>query len=158
MIDPAQLLTAVIRPVLVNLELWSEKAERLILGTALQESECGRWILQLGGGPGLGIYQMETATHNDIWANYLAYQPTLVEKIVRHAAGVHGNSADELVGNLCYATAMCRVHYLRDPEPIPDYLVGQATYWKRVYNTKAGKGTVNQYMAAWSRYIPAGIL
>lgn len=40
MIDPEQLLKFIIRPVLQALGLHTVVAERLVLGTACQESEC----------------------------------------------------------------------------------------------------------------------
>lgn len=160
MIDPRQLLHEVIRPVLLSLDLYSDKAERLVLGTACQESECGLWIKQLGGGPGIGIYQMEPDTFNDIWNNYLDFKPTLREKVLKWVfdIGLNGDSAREMVGNLYYATAMCRVHYYRVPEPIPDYLAGQAAYWKKYYNTEDGRGTGFQYINAWNRFVIPSVL
>lgn len=46
----------------------------------------------------------------------------------------------------------CRLHYLRVAEAVPDGLEAQARYWKRYYNTSAGKGTPEQYLASWRRY------
>jgi hypothetical protein len=42
--------------------------------------------------------------------------------------------------NLAHATAMCRVHDRRAPEPLPPAgdLEAQAAYWKAHYNTAAG--------------------
>lgn len=157
MISPTDLLTYVIRPVLKDLDLWSEEAERLVLGTACQESECGRWLHQRGGGPALGIYQMEPATHNDIWQNFLLHRPELRDRVNALAsAGV--SERLNLEGNLLYATAMCRVHYLRVPEAIPPDLGRQAVYWKRYYNTEQGAGSVADYIANWARFIPAGVI
>lgn len=159
MIDPAHLLIHVIRPVLKDLDLWSASAERLLLGTACQESECGRWLVQLGNVPmgGCGIYQMELATHQDLWENFILNRPTLEAK-VRQFKSPWFSAREELTGNLSYATAMCRVHYLRDPRPIPEDLPGQAEYWKRVYNTAAGKGEVNQYINNWNRFVLPGVI
>lgn len=153
MIDPGHLLNYVIRPVLKNLDLWSEAAERLVLGTACQESECGRWLHQLGGGPALGIFQMEPATWDDIATNFLVYRKELDAKVEKWACVQGPLDAEEMIGNLYYATAMCRVHYLRVPEPIPDYLGGQAAYWKKYYNTELGRGTVQEYLNSWNRFI-----
>jgi hypothetical protein len=162
MIDSTHLLRYVIRPVLTDLDLWSEPAERLVLGTACQESHCGRWLVQLGDVPGggLGIYQMEPATHDDIWKNFLNHRKAIASKIMdlRSIPVTVANYAGDMVGNLYYATAMCRIHYLRDPEPLPDDLRGQAEYWKRVYNTHLGKGTVEEYMNNWNRYVPQGVV
>ena len=155
MIDPQQLLEFVIRPVLHDLGLWSVPAEQLVLGTACKESECGRWLKQLGGGPALGIYQMEPETHDDIWNNYLDYHDNLANSIKQWANETSKRDfVEELAWNLGYATALCRVHYLRVPSPIPDYLLGQAQYWKQHYNTTRGKGTVNEYIASWEKFVP----
>jgi hypothetical protein len=152
MIDSVHLTKYVIHPVLMGLGLYSENAERLVLGTACQESQCGRWLKQLGDGPALGIYQCEPATHYDLWENFLKFQPELALKVSRFA--MSANPDEQLVGNLFYATAICRVHYYRVFEPIPDNLPGQAAYWKKFYNTFLGKGTIDEYINAWHRYVP----
>lgn len=157
MIDPKQLLERIIRPVLMDLGLWSADAERLVLGTACQESACGRYLVQLGSGPALGIFQMEPATHDDLWRNFLQFRPGIEERVQKLLIGSHP-AATQLIGNLYYATAMCRVHYLRDRDPIPDNLRGQAEYWKRVYNTRLGRGTVDEYLNNWQRYVPGGLI
>ena len=143
MIEPSHLLQHIIRPVLKDLDLWSEPAERLLLGTACQESQCGRYLVQLGG-PALGIFHMEPATHDDIWVNYLGDHSK--NHIAKHAAS-------RMIWDLWYATAMCRVHYLRVKAPIPDNLPAQAGYWKLHYNTPLGKGTEDDYIRAWYRFI-----
>lgn len=50
------------------------------------------------------------------------------------------------------AVTLARIHYLRDPDPIPLTIDAQAVYWKRLYNTHAGKGTPDQYIASWNRW------
>lgn len=149
MIDAKQLTLHVIRPVLTGLDLWSMPAEQLMLGTACVESECGRWLVQLGDGPGLGIYQMEEATHEDCFDNFLRFNEMLYAKVTAGRI----MAAQEMIGNLYYATAMARIKYLRDPEPIPVYLGWQAAYWKRVYNSELGAGTVQGYIDAWNRFV-----
>lgn len=160
MIDSTHLLKHVIRPTLTDLDFWSPAAERLVLGTACQESHCGEYLVQLGievGAGGLGIYQCEAATHEDIWDNFLAFHTKLAEKIT-DILGVGNNGERALIGNLFYATAICRVHYLRVPLALPDDLPGQAWYWKKFYNTMEGKGTVTEYMNNWQRYVPQGVV
>lgn len=157
MIDPIHLRTYVIRPVLKDLGLWSEAAEKLLLGTACQESQCGRWLRQIGEGPAVGIYQMEPATHDDIWNNFLDHRQAIARKVKLTVCGL-APSAEQMAGNLIYATAMCRVHYLRVPDAIPPTLAEQAVYWKRFYNTELGKGRVEDYIKSWDRFIPAGLV
>ncbi len=144
--DPEHFRIYVIRPTLERIALWSQSAENLLLGTALTESGGLKWLHQLGGGPALGLYQMEPATHDDHWQNFLAYRPGLRERVESVLAP--GDKLDQLMTNLAYATAMARVHYLRDPEPLPaaDDIEAMAHYWKRVYNTEAGAGTVGKFV------------
>ena len=52
-----------------------------------------------------------------------------------------------------FACLMARVHYLRVVEAVPEDLRGQAGYWKRYYNTKAGKGTIDGYINKWQTLI-----
>ncbi len=150
MIDVSQLTELIIEPVTKHLQLYSEQATELLVGTATAESSL-TYLKQLGGGPAVGIWQMEPMTHNDIWANYLAYREGLADR-VRSFSFDEGEipNANQMIGNLWYACAMARVHYLRVPEPLPragDNL-GQAQYWKAYYNTSAGAGTVEHYTAA----------
>ena len=110
----------------------SEAAEQLLLGTALQESDL-RATVQDGGGPALGYFQMEPNTHNDIWANYLAFHADLAAK-VRSLASVAAGTPEAriLVTNHRYAAAMTRVHYLRVSAPLPAAgdVMAMANYWK----------------------------
>lgn len=147
-LDVGQVRMYVILPTLVALDAWSQPAEDLVLGTAVQESRL-QYLRQLGGGPALGLWQMEPATHEDIWQNYLEAKPALRIKVLG-AAGFHIRPPPEaLVYNLRYAAAMCRVHYLRKPGAIPGDLRGQAEYWKRWYNSPLGAGTPEQYVRSW---------
>lgn len=152
MIDPKQLRSLVVVPVLESLGLHSEAAVDLLMGTCAQESQCGRYLKQLGNGPAMGIYQMEPATHRDLWENFLHHRPQLADKIAA-LAGRKGPRPEEMIGNLNYATAMCRVHYFRRPEALPKTLEGQAGYWKKFWNTSLGKGTIQQYLDNWGKYI-----
>ena len=150
------LLAYVIRPVLKDLRLWSLEAERLVLGTACAESDCGRWLRQKGGGPALGIFQMEPSTHDDLFVNFLDHRHHIRRQVWNWRVNVEAD-ARELIWNIGYATAMCRVHYLRDPEPLPNTLVGQAEYYKRVYNTHLGAGSAEGYIKKWRQFIPSGL-
>lgn len=153
MLNPTQFRLHVIEPTLSYLGHNSLAAVKLVLGTALQESRL-TFLVQLDGGPALGLYQMEPATHDDIWENYLRYREG-TDLWARLFDITHTGEARELVGNLAYATAMCRVHYLRVPHPLPDAddLEGIAHYWKRHYNTPEGKGTVEEFVKNTRDYL-----
>ncbi len=146
-----QFLDEVIKPTLDELGMGGAAAEELLLGTAIQESDLVH-RRQLSGGPGLGLYQMEPRTHNDIWANFLKYDPALAENI--SAFLTSGNKLWNLQHNDAYATAMARMQYLRvtDGLPAAGNLTGQANYWKTHYNTIKGGGTESQYVRKWEYY------
>lgn len=134
-IHPGHLREYVIRPTLKHMGHYSEAAVELLMLTAAQESLLGRYLHQVGG-PALGIYQMEPRTHDDIWENWLRY------KAVAGTIESMGKAARDLPGNLYYATAMARCHYLRVPDPLPNpvSVEAMALYWKKHYNTPAGAG------------------
>lgn len=112
-----------------------------VLGTGFKESGYVH-TRQLGGGPALGFFQMEPATHSDILKNFIAYRPDLA-KAVYELTGSHCPDAEVLIANPVYAAFMSGVQYLRSPLPLPAPFdaFGQACLWKRAYNGP-GAGTV----------------
>jgi len=154
MINPKQLRLNVIRPTLEAIGLWSQSAENLLMGTAAQESHLGTYLVQMGNGPARGIFQMEPATLEDIYANYLAYRKDLQGKVDAFLS-LAMTKSENLTCNLAYAAAMCRVHYLRKPGALPpaNDLAGMATYWKQHYNTVLGKGNETEFIENYNRYV-----
>ena len=151
-IDPSQFRQYVIKPTLDYLNLGGDAAEELLLGTVIQESALGHYLHQLGKGPAEGVEEMEPATHDDIWNNYLPKFPPLAMGLrALRIATIEILPADQMVGNLYYAVAMARVLYRRVPEPLPHAgdLAGQAAYYKKNYNSPLGAATVEQYIANW---------
>ncbi len=134
----------VIRPVLQRAKLWTYEAEYLLLATAKAESDLDALVQR--GGPALGVFQIEPKTHNDIWLNYLSYRPIKAARVLAHSCSVPQHR--QLIWNLGYATLIARLVYLRSPIPLPgfDNLDAQARIWKRVYNTRLGKGTIHHFM------------
>jgi len=143
----------VIRPTLKKLNLWSEAAENLLLGTAAQESQMGRYLRQING-PALGPYQCEPATLEDVWENYLVYHGDLAGEVMKMMAA-HYSRTQQLAWNLKYATAIARIHYLRVPSALPpaDDIPALAEYWKMHYNTQAGKGTVEEFIKSYTAMV-----
>lgn len=155
MIDRKQFREIVIDPTLEELGLYSIAASELMLGTALQESRL-TYIVQLDGDAnffddGLGVYQTERKTIEDIWKNWLRYRIEFSEKVLSICNYKKQPDPSEVVWNLRYATVMARLHYRRVAEPLPPAgdLQGQAAYWKKHYN-RGGKGSVMQYVDNWS--------
>lgn len=159
MLDLTQFRSDIVRPILEDLELWSAAAENLLVGTALVESGLF-YVRQLRGGPALGLFQMEPATHNDIWRNCLAFRNDLrgrVERLFGWSADLPDpeERAGHLVWNAGYAAAMCRIHYLRVPAPLPEPgdVNGLAVYWKAHYNTPLGAGTAGKFERAYVKHL-----
>lgn len=159
MIDKEQ-LRDLIEQVLHYLEPeipYSETAVELLMLTAAQESHLGTYLKQLGEGPARGIFQMEPATESDIYENYLKYKTELNGKIL----DLHGTVAigegfvlDPLQVNLAYQIAMARVHYRRVSDPLPEIEVtALAAYWKKHYNTRLGRGTVEEAVHNYLRFV-----
>ena len=143
-------LQTVIEPTLLHLGLWSPAANELLLGTALVESEL-RHRRQLGGGRARGLFQMEPATHNDIWENYLKYRAQLAERVQKLLTSEKDDKLVELEVNDKYACGMARVHYLRVPAPLPyaGDVARMAAYWKAHYNTWSGAGKESEFIRKW---------
>jgi hypothetical protein len=144
----------VVIPALMEVpEYYSDSAVELLIGTALIESNLmllkqGLENRYDGRGVALGLYQIEPATHHDIWLNYLASRPNFSTYI--SASGKRPDS--DLITDLKYATKIARTIYRRSPLPLPkaDDIEGLAKYWKKVYNTRAGKGDAKRFVELYS--------
>lgn len=162
--NPKQFRELIIRPTLKYLEPdvpYSEEAEDLLFMTAAHESRLGTYLKQVNG-PALGVYQMEMATHTDIWDNFLKYRDELawaLDDLLTER--FDEDYSDSLVFDLRYATAMARVHYYRVPEALPkkeefktnvSYLKALSEYAKKYYNTELGKATADDYYKAFIKY------
>jgi hypothetical protein len=148
-----QLLDHIITPTLKYMggNYDSLDARMLLLSTAAIESNCGYYIKQVGG-PALGIWQMEPATHDDIWSECDALYDCLGQE-VGLLSGVHKTDADSMVIYPMYACAMARLKYSMDPKRLPSYNDKHAIYdyYKRIYNTELGASTREKFLAAWDR-------
>lgn len=145
----------VIEPTLKYLGLLTNSGINLLLGIAAQESKLGEYLHQING-PALGIYQMEPRTEKDN-LNYLQHRRyDLFNKVLDlkfHAVNEIYNNQTE--GNLYYATAMARIHFLKFKEPLPKAkdIEGLAAYWKKYYNTEKGKGNVVDFIDNYFMFV-----
>ena len=164
MINPAQFRAEIVRPALKAVDMWSEAAENLVLGTAVQESVLA-WVKQRGAGPALGFYQMEQATADDICHRFLATRSNLSVNLAKATwphvtsppAYSHLNAKDIarlLVEDLRFATIMCRLRYWMMPAALPEAndIDGLSRYWKMHYNTILGKGKAVEWADKYRRF------
>ena len=129
------------------LEMYSEDASTLIYRTGMAETKYNH-LKQMGNGPAIGFFQCEPNTMEDIMKNYVSYRDGLKQKI--YYLGYNDDNPEmTLMSNIALQVAFCRIKYRRDRHPIPskDKIKEQAEYWKRVYNTRLGKGTVEHFLS-----------
>lgn len=157
---------------------YTDNSVKQVLRTVAVESEGGYHLVQVGANSSIGakgIAQIESITHISIWNHFLRYNPKTA-KIVRDMASQHlfvdifdggelsygfrkgtvvlENNDDldnELIANLRYNIAICRLVYMIAPGPIPSSVEDQARYWKANYN-KTGKGTVEKFIIKANKY------
>ena len=151
MIDKTQ-LREMIDEITEYLGIQSEAGTNLLMGTAAQESKLGTYFKQIGGGPALGIFQMEPDTEEDIWENFLLYNGVMnsrIRDLVREVVEL-----PLLKYNIAYQIAMARMQYYRHSETLPkaDNVWQLATYWKKYYNTPLGAGTAQDFVDNFQRY------
>ncbi len=147
-------LVDAVRPALKALGKEGLASEQLVLGTGIQESLL-KYRQQLGDGPARGLFQMEPATHDDCWNNYLAYRSSLADKVKQTLDTGQQPVAETMKINDRYAAAMCRIRYIRVPAalPEPNDIEEMANYWKQHYNTPLGAGTPEEFLKKWPQYV-----
>lgn len=121
----------------------SQDAVHLLLGTAAVESEFGTYIRQVGGGPALGVFQIEKATFNDLRQRY------------GHDYILEHEWHDKCEWDLRTSIIFARLKYWSIPKALPpaESVEAMADYWKKWYNTPAGGGTVEQFIEKYHRYV-----
>ncbi len=160
--NPQQLHDFIIKPTLKYMggNYYSKESAFLLLCTAAIESNCGEYIKQING-PALGIWQMEPATHNDIWDHSDAFDCNVfIDKMTSLQSSVLDGD-DNLALLPMYACAMARLKYSMTPEALPEYTGNHSVdsksfydyyakyeYYKRVYNTELGASTYQKWCNA----------
>lgn len=147
----AQLLKYVIYPVIDHMGFdktleQKKNSAALLIYTCQQESNGGQYIHQVGGGPALGIMQMEPFTFNDILNNYVKYRPSIKSDLER-LCDPTGLTPEQTIWNLALSVAMARVHYRRSPLANPrfDDREGMWKIYKSHYNSQLGAATREEF-------------
>jgi len=148
---------------------YGEAVARLLMGTAATESHLtarrqGNFSFATDAGA-WGLWQTEQGSVGDN-VKMLTARPELR---ARAAAFLYGEQGDEEMEGLLQvgthgllrmihswdrlAVLHARLHYFHKSAPVPGDLEGQAAYYKRHYNTAAGKGSPEKYIADWRRLV-----
>ena len=126
----------------------SPEARELIFRTGMAESGY-RAIEQHGGGPAVGYFQVEPDTIKDTIDNYVTYRQEIQTKL--WSLGFDDKDMVlRVMGSIPLQVAFCRLKYRRDKYALPPCgnIEAQGKYWKRIYNTHKGKGTVEHFIKA----------
>lgn len=162
---PIHLARHIVKPALVQVSSGRERgfdsdvAAWLVVGTAAVETEFRAIDQHVGPGdvtmgPAYGLWQIEPATADDIWHNFLRHRPELAASVQGTLADVPGRTM-QLASNLTYGAVMARLVYRRSPLSLPATAdpAAFALLWKQVYNTPQGKGTEAKFLDAWRRLV-----
>jgi hypothetical protein len=131
-----------------------ENAIRLMLETAMQETRLGQFEDKTNYSAGTGLCQADRFPFED-------RQKRIRQKdlsAIKEAFDIDWYMVEwrELEHSPLLSLLDCRLTYKLRPEPIPDSVVGRAAYWKKHYNTIAGKGTEFEYIQnakdLWKNY------
>lgn len=132
--------------------LYSADAVELLMMTAAQETLLGMYLKQIKG-PAMGIFQIEPATHSDLYSNYLVNHPQLKDAVDEfYATG--GGFEENMTGNLLYQIAIARAFYYRVPKALPPHTDADAMarYYKKYWNTYLGKATIEEAKTRYAKY------
>lgn len=144
MLDVTQFRELIVRPTLQKMQMWSEGAEVLLVGTAIQESGL-IYLKQKPNGPALGVYQMEPFTYKDLRNRLMTDYTKLADRVMAVLSmSVIPTDPDYLVGNMIAATVFARIKYYFDSVAVPaaNDENALAAYYKRIYNTPQGAADV----------------
>jgi hypothetical protein len=119
-------------------------ADNQVIATGAVETLQGTFLVQENSGPGLGLFQIEPQSLDDLLAACTPSQIAVLDSL-----GTPQPPAVQIVTNLVYAAAICRLYYWQVPAALPpNTLAGLYGYWKLYYNTPAGAGTLAQFTQA----------
>jgi hypothetical protein len=174
MFDPVQFKTEVVVPTLSDMEVvfpgaMNDAAANLMVGIVFHESHGGTYLRQKAnsGGivenGGLGICQIESATHQDTYNTYLAYYSDRlayardmlpVGSVLRVSKTFYEVDDAPLIHNMRYAVFIARTHIYRQsfswPEDPAD-IAALGKIWDDKYNRNPDAGFVHQFVRDFPR-------
>ena len=129
---------------LLDFGMHSESAVELLAMICAHESLGGKFRSQVGGGPALGLFQIEPETHDSIWGN---------SDTIRQRAAKHGIVRDlsQLENNDRYSIFVARHYLAMDANPLPKGLEAMSAYCKSYWN-RTGKATPEKYLNDYLRW------
>lgn len=154
--DKAQLSEFIIKPTLKKIPKgFTEESVMAIEMIIAHESFKGKYIKQIGGGPALGLIQMEPETHNDTWKHGDSiWDNALKVGIVNnydHQNKIHP-TPDRLIYDLSYNVFMARQRLFMKKGALPSSPGYMSMYLKENWNTVFGKADSYSYLNDWKEW------
>lgn len=125
-------------------DMYSESAVELLAMICAHESLGGKHRRQIGGGPALGVFQIEPLTHDSVWDN---------SDTIHKRAAKYGIKRDlsQLEHNDKYSVFVARHYLAMDRNPLPKNPQAMAEYCKSYWN-RTGKATAEKYLADYKAW------
>lgn len=122
----------------------SDHCVELLAMLCAHESLGGKHRRQIGGGPALGLLQIEPLTHDSVWDN---------SDTIHKRAAKHGIKRDlsQLEHNDKYSVFVARHYLAMDKNPLPQNPQAMAEYCKSYWN-RTGKATADKYLSDWKAW------
>lgn len=124
----------------------STNATALLLETAAVETRLGTYPDPTPNGAGRGVFQCDPIGFKDVLARTPAADLAAIKTTFNIDLTTLPHAALDV--SPLAAALVARLFYRLVPKAIPSTLNERADYWKRYYNTAAGKGTPSKYLAA----------
>lgn len=132
----------IVTEILKDMQAFKPQARDAIMMIIAHESNCGKYWRQIGGGPALGIIQMEPWVHDDTWEHCDS---------INERAGLLSikKNIKQLERSIEYNVFMARCRLLMDVKPLPNDLPGMSAYLKKYWNSDSGKAEHDSYLKAY---------
>jgi hypothetical protein len=136
-----------------GLKLNTLSAVKLIMGTAATESRMGEFIKHSGGGPGVGVYQVQPVAFRDL-VSKMNGNPKLKGAVFPFSGTSPWPMTNQIAGNMFLATSVCRMIYWFSQEalPPPGDIIGLATYYKEYYDSQIGAKAAEIWLDSWKQF------
>lgn len=120
-------------------------AHKLLIETCGAETGFGTYKDQTKYA-GMGIMQFDKIGFDDVKARTREkHKKLLLDKM---GIDIELVEWEHLRYNVVLSMVWARLKYKLVPEKIPETMEARSRYWKQYYNTEAGKGSVEHYIAA----------
>lgn len=146
---PTSAVRALVRVTAHALGVWTPALEEVLLMIAAHESHMGKFTRQIGGGPALGWWQMEPATHDDCM-RIVVPRRTHWMPALRLYASPRGLGAETMAVSPAYACAMACMQVQRfDTLPTDASNVRSMAAFAKMRWNGGGKASVGDYELAY---------